>query len=119
VEERNCLQAKIDLAARRCRYHTFSSHHHQLKVEKLKKQMMKVSKEVDAAVADAVNKHKASQPGQSTNVQNPNASGKFFPSLVEWTTANSSLTGGPVLTQGGPGRPAAASPQSVIIAQWL
>ena len=81
VEERNCLQAKIDFAARRCRYHAFSSHHHHLKAEKLQKQIDKVSKDVHAAVTDAVNKHKASQPHSSTNVQNPNASGKFFSPL--------------------------------------
>ncbi|KIM91348.1 hypothetical protein PILCRDRAFT_126844 [Piloderma croceum F 1598] len=93
VEERNCLQVEINLAARRCRYHTFSSHHQQLKVERLKEQLNKVSKEVDAAIADAVNKHKTLHPGHSTNVQNPNASG------------------GPVLTQGVPGQPTATIPQ--------
>jgi hypothetical protein len=33
VEERNCLQTELDLAARRSRYHTFTSHHHSLTVD--------------------------------------------------------------------------------------
>jgi hypothetical protein len=80
MEERNCIKAEIDLAARRSRHFTFSSHHQHLNAEKLQKKFEKVSKDASAAVANAVKKHNASHPRNNTNVQNPNPGGKFsFP----------------------------------------
>lgn len=78
VEERNCLQTELDLAARRSRYHTFTSHHHSLTVDKLQKKLDKVNQTVSAAVADAVKNHKAQQNPQGTDIQNPNTTGEFF-----------------------------------------
>jgi hypothetical protein len=117
VEERNCVQLEINLAARRCRYHTFSAHHHRLTNEELQKKLEGVSKGLSASVTNAINKHKALHR-HSTNVQNPNAGGKFFFPL-KWAASKLSLTGGPVRTQGVPGRPAATNFQSVIVVQWL
>jgi hypothetical protein len=118
VEERNCLQAEIDLASRRCRYNTFTSHHHGLTATNLQKKLEKVSQAVSVSIADAIKNHKASKLPHNTNVQNPNAGGKFFFPL-KWAAANSSLTGSPVQAKGIPGRPAATNFQSVIIVQWL
>jgi hypothetical protein len=76
VEKRNCIQAEINLAKRRCRLNTFSAHHNGLSATTLEKKLDKHSKELSASVADAIKKHKASQPHNCTQVPHPNTGRK-------------------------------------------
>jgi len=71
MEERNCLQAEIDLASRRCRQHVYAAHSCALLADKLATRQDVVSKHVVTTVQAIVNKQ--SPPG----VHSQKACGKF------------------------------------------
>lgn len=62
VEERNCLQAEIDLASRRCRQHVFAAHGQALRAQKLASKFDSISKQVAVSVKEVV--HKAQSDGE-------------------------------------------------------
>ena len=71
IEERNCLQAEIDLASRRCRQHVYAAHGCALLADRLAVRQDAVSKHVVLTVESIVNK--ASPPGRHS----PKTPGKF------------------------------------------
>ena len=54
IEERNCIQAEVDLAARRCRQHVFVAHHQALLAARLNSKLDVVGDEVTATVYSAI-----------------------------------------------------------------
>lgn len=54
VEERNCIQAEIDLASRRCRQHVFIAHSEALRAQKLSPKLDSATKHVMTSVQEIV-----------------------------------------------------------------
>ena len=98
IEERNCMQVELDLAARCCRQHIFAAHHQALVAARINTTLNSVADGVHASIHSAVDQQMAmSQHRASTQLSFPSApnagsKGKYIlPKLV--ATTNGVLLG--------------------------
>jgi hypothetical protein len=74
LEERNCVQAEVDLAARRFRQLVFAAHHQAILAGSLNTRLDAVQQQVAASVRDAIDRHTRSQAGE---MPSPSLSGSL------------------------------------------
>jgi hypothetical protein len=74
IEERNCMQAELDLAARRCRQYIFAAHHQALIATRINTTLGSAAGKVHASIHSAIDQQTAMSPPRSTKFSPPSAS---------------------------------------------
>lgn len=75
VEERNCIQAEVDLASRRCRQLVFAAHNQALLADKLNAKLDTVEHNISLSVQDVLENPET--PYDGTHVRCLGTEGKF------------------------------------------
>jgi len=88
IEERNCMQVELDLAARRCRQYVFAAHHQALIAARINTTLDSVADEVQASIHSAIDQQVVMSQPRGTQLSFPPAPsasrGKYiFPSYLQ------------------------------------
>jgi hypothetical protein len=77
VEERNCLQAEIDLASRRCRQLVFAAHNHALEAENLNAKRETVGLYIFRSMRDVIGEGAPRSDPARQSSPTPSSRGEF------------------------------------------